>query len=246
MSKESQLEPFPFAEYENNATFQLLRRLFGEENYPHIDESIYPLPNITPEWFPLLRKLVLYDDDEVTVFNGGRLDLGHALGEHWLLPVIAHFGEESVGLQVVLSNIDRFNPNSVDPREAKVNISLATETEIKLLAFKPEEQALFRRLNQGDLQQAILIRPVMLGNLVFPFIKHLDRPNSYPAIRAAIIKFASLFNVGEVARREMPSSLEALYDENREILQELDHFVISKPLKIAYKGDPEKLFLFIM
>ena len=216
-------------------------------NFPNIDESKYPLPHITPELLDIFRSLVFLEDDAATVFYGGRLDLGNkSKGEHWLMPVITHHGETSVGLQVVLSNIDLDDLlNGLDPRAVDFRVSLATETEMKLLAMKAEEKELFDQLEHGFDGQRIVVRPVMMGNLAFPFIQHPDKMPVYAAVRGGIMKFAGLLGLGDLARVNMPTSFKPLYDEIRGIEQEFDNFTILKPIKIPFKGKPnDQLFVY--
>jgi len=229
--------PFPFSE--QSRTLRMMRRMF-RESQPDIDDSEFPLPNVSPELFDIMRGLVLFDTDDMTIFHGGRLDLGKDVpGKHWLLPAIVHSGDQSVPLHVVMSNIDFLHPDddlSVY-RDADFKVSLATETEIKLLAMKPEELELHDALSKGFVGKQIMVRPVTMGNLAFPYIQTPKDLATPAAVRGAIIKFAAFFGLGEQARQKVPSDLRPIYDEIKPTILDLHHFSISKPLSIQHNGN---------
>jgi len=122
-------------------------------------------------------------------------------------------------------------------RDADFKVSLATETEIKLLAMKPEELELHDALSKGFVGKQIMVRPVTMGNLAFPYIQTPKDLATPAAVRGAIIKFAAFFGLGEQARQKVPSDLRPIYDEIKPTILDLHHFSISKPLSIQHNGN---------
>ncbi|MEI6690997.1 MAG: hypothetical protein WCL07_04615 [bacterium] len=243
----SSAEAFPYAAHEQSPYFRVMQRQFRQVT-PDIDESRFDTPNVSPAIFEILRQLVLYETEDLTIFHGGKLDLGDSVaGEHWLMPVAVHMNEEGdrpIQLHAILSNIEFMNQTIDKPSEINFQVSLATETEMKLLAMKQEEVDLYNILTEGSSERRIIVRPVTMGNIAYPMI---TTPRDLPVqsvIRGAIQKFAAFFGID--ARDRIPRDIGRLYDEIRPeirprdfnwpeegIVDRLKNFQILEPIVVA-------------